>query len=151
MVIDHSVDEPSAMYRRRFAWPLLPPVAGGADLSMFGKDGRRMGIKLYSERAAVDRVAIQAREGNWLGMRFDPAEVPYLGLWINEGRWPSLDDGLRHIALEPTNGSADQLDVARRLGGGTTLPGHSANKWRVSIVLGVEPTELAAFMTTDAS
>jgi galactose mutarotase-like enzyme len=40
-----------------------------------------------------------------LSIRFDPYEIPYLGVWFTRGGW----HGHTHAALEPTNGASDAL------------------------------------------
>jgi galactose mutarotase-like enzyme len=42
--------------------------------------------------------------GDRLSLRWDPAENPWLGLWLNRGH-----GGFHHVALEPTNGAPDSL------------------------------------------
>ena len=46
--------------------------------------------------------------GTRLQLRWNPSELPLLGIWISRGGW----DGFWHVALEPTHGAPDALDVA---------------------------------------
>ena len=46
--------------------------------------------------------------GDLLGFMFDPAVLPFVGIWINRGGW----GGYEHLAIEPTNGRPDALDIA---------------------------------------
>jgi galactose mutarotase-like enzyme len=43
--------------------------------------------------------------GHWLRMAWDPAQIPYLGIWVDEGQYnPALT-----VALEPSTGFYDSL------------------------------------------
>jgi galactose mutarotase-like enzyme len=52
--------------------------------------------------------------GEGLRLRFDPAALPYLGIWICHGAWPAGGGRKQHtVALEPTTCDRDALDNAR--------------------------------------
>ena len=46
--------------------------------------------------------------GDRMSLRWEVAEVPYLGVWINRGH-----GGFHHVALEPTTGAPDSLAEGR--------------------------------------
>lgn len=74
---------------------------------------------LSEGRAALVRPLLSRR----LVFEFDRTQLNTLGVWINSGGWA----GYRHVAIEPTNGAPDSLDVAaawhrcQRLSPGATL------------------------------
>ncbi|WP_238322842.1 hypothetical protein [Gorillibacterium massiliense] len=70
--------------------------------------------------------------GDWLWMKTDPALVPYLGIWIDEG----LGNDRNAIALEPSIGYFDRLDRARYNGTAQmVMPGESW-EWSITVLLG---------------
>ncbi|MGI8771506.1 MAG: hypothetical protein ACR2JE_08710 [Acidobacteriaceae bacterium] len=51
--------------------------------------------------------------GEGVRLRFDPAALPYLGIWICNGAWPLTGVRKQHtVALEPTTSDRDALDDA---------------------------------------
>lgn len=62
--------------------------------------------KLFARPSGRGRASVTLRkQGEALRLSFDPAEIPYLGLWLSRGGWR----GHQQLAIEPTNGAADSL------------------------------------------
>lgn len=122
------------------AWP---SSEGSEDLSLLAERSSGRALKLYSIPAGrVDRAALfDPQDGGWLAVRFDPATVTHLGLWLNQGGWPE-QDGLHHAALEPCTGGSDDLALAVRLGEATTVGPYGTLSWEVDIRLGRGRREL---------
>ena len=81
-----------------------------------------------------------------MGIEVDPGTVTHFGLWLNEGKWPSAGGGLFHVALEPTSGCSDDLDVSARLGSAWRVPGCGSQEWRVTMVFGAGVEGAEAFV-----
>ena len=47
-------------------------------------------------------------DGSTLRLEWHPAALPYLGVWVDEGRWNTAPT----VALEPTNAYYDSLALA---------------------------------------
>lgn len=68
------------------------------------------------------------------GIRYDwdTGELNTLGVWINRGGW----DGYHHVAIEPTHGAPDPLDLAvRKWKRHATLAPGASTAWTVRITL----------------
>ncbi|MFH1005960.1 MAG: hypothetical protein V1800_00475 [Candidatus Latescibacterota bacterium] len=121
---------PLAGFGRELDWPV---PAEGLDLSKLkvGEEGRSS-IKFFSEKMQVGWAALhEPARGDLLAFLFDPSVLPYVGVWINRGGWA----GYQHVAIEPTNGRPDGLDIAagkwhsaQKLGAG------QCTKWELSLL-----------------
>lgn len=66
-------------------------------------------IKYFTDALENGRAAlVRPTLGRRLVFEFDRAHLNTVGVWINAGGWA----GYRHVAIEPTNGAPDPLDVA---------------------------------------
>ena len=101
--------------------------------------------KLFIEQVHEGHVAlVRRRRGEVLHVRFDPAEISGLGLWICQGGWPPSPDprsgvprpGHFTVAIEPCRGWPDRLDDAMRRKTHATLVTHDT--WTVRF----EPADL---------
>ena len=137
--LDASLNTPSR-YRSTHRWPFVERNGNRVDLSVLGGSDPPVAAKLFSARGSVERAAVVDPSGAWLGMRIDPDEVPHVGLWINEGVWPE-EAPLWHVGLEPTNGTADEPSIDRRLAP-NVLSGFHSRRWGVTLELG--PSEETA-------
>jgi hypothetical protein len=53
------------------------------------------------------------RENEGIALRFDPQLVPYIGIWICQGGWPTSRTAKHFtVALEPCSGRPDSLEEA---------------------------------------
>ena len=73
---------------------------------------------------------VNGTTGDRLSLRWDAAEVPYLGIWINRGHC-----GFHHVALEPTTGAPDSLAEARgdRWGQPRILAPRGTARWSITV------------------
>jgi galactose mutarotase-like enzyme len=135
-------------YLERLDWPVARAADGTeVDLATLRSPDSGFAIKLFTDRLRVGRAALhKPATGEWLGVSFDCAAIPYLGLWLNQGGWPSPERGLYHVALEPATARADQLDVAMRLGEVEALPPFGLRNWRITLIVGQGSDALAAFL-----
>lgn len=96
-------------------------VEPGADRMLYARPGDDVG-----------EVALVDPSGSWLRVTWDTRFAPYLGLWLDRGRFTTG----RVVAIEPTNGFFDEL--ARAVGNGRIgwfAPGARVSWW-VEVTLG---------------
>jgi galactose mutarotase-like enzyme len=98
---------------RAQANPTLAPKEAGTAAKLFsGRLGTDEGACAYRDRAT----------GETVSFRFDPERVPYLGLWLCLGGWPTSRPAKHYtIALEPCLAPCDSLAEAIAGGHGLTL------------------------------
>ncbi|RUS45580.1 hypothetical protein [Cohnella sp. AR92] len=72
--------------------------------------------------------------GNWLRLQVDPREVPYFGVWIDEG----MGNDRNAIALEPSIGYYDSLERAAENGSAPSVAPGSSHEWSLELRLGVK-------------
>ncbi|MCP4404205.1 MAG: hypothetical protein GY801_43720 [bacterium] len=64
-----------------------------------------------------------------VGLSFPKEQIPYLGMWVNEGGW-----GEQYVvAPEPASGAMDRVDFARQWGMNSVLTAHSQVSWFLNI------------------
>jgi galactose mutarotase-like enzyme len=79
---------------------------------------------------------VQEERGCQLKMSWSPAELPYLGIWIDEGAYNRLPVA----APEPSNGYYDGLEKAIANQRVTVLAPGEESRWRLRVQLsGIEP------------
>jgi len=95
-------------------WPRTRLVdAGETDLSILGDSSRQTADKLFTPRLSDGTCALYYPHSNEsISFHFNPAIVPYLGIWICEGGWPTPEGGHHTVALEPCTSRADSLAEA---------------------------------------
>lgn len=117
-----------------YPWPLR---AGGLDLTELPPPGAGVSCKLWSEPLAAGWVRLTA-PGGTLGLAFDPALLPQVGLWVNAGGWSGTGGApYNNFGLEPCCGAqdslADAVEVHRRYR--TLAPGET-HAWWLEVTLG---------------
>ncbi len=86
---------------RRVSWSELPPRTA------------RWAAKLFSEKGAVSQVCIRRGDGASLGLSWNPSEIPYLGLWVNNGGWSGCgSEPYFNLGIEPATLPIDNLTAA---------------------------------------
>jgi hypothetical protein len=95
-------------------WPRTRFVeAAETDLRILGKGSRQIADKLFTPRLSEGACAMYHPEScESISFHFNPTIVPYLGIWICEGGWPTPGDGNHTAALEPCTSRADSLAEA---------------------------------------
>ncbi len=66
-----------------------------------------------------------------VGMAFPEREVPYLGMWLNEGGWADQ----YNIAPEPCTAAMDRVDFSKMWGMSSSLAAGSEKTWFLNIAL----------------
>jgi hypothetical protein len=106
------------------------------DLRVVGDGSRQIADKLFTPRLSEGACAMYyPGSGESISFHFDPTLVPYLGIWICEGGWPTPEDGDYTAALEPCTSRADSLaEAVGRCECALIYPGES-KCWELKIQL----------------
>lgn len=70
---------------------------------------------------------------NYLILRFPLDQLPYIGVWINEGGWPFDAEPNYNVALEPCSGYPDDLETAIANKTHAELGGFQTKNWSLEI------------------
>jgi galactose mutarotase-like enzyme len=120
------------------AWPKATLMNRDlVDLTLVGKVTDGVGDKLFAAAppegwCAIERKRLKRR----IELRFDPQELPYLGLWICYGGWP--DHGANRqqcVALEPCTARGDSLALAAEEGRARRLASRAEDRWSVELLV----------------
>lgn len=126
--IDSQINTP---FGSRGAAIALPRPAPGIDLDRmdFGAHGPAA-VKYFTDQIDAGRAAlVRPGLGRRLVFEFDRTQLDTLGVWINTGGWA----GYRHVAIEPTNGAPDPLDVAAQWGRCRHLAPGAIMTWEMTL------------------
>jgi len=121
---------------RAHPWPHTRDENGAViDLSLVGGAEDGVGDKLFAQAPPEGWVALDRRRlGRRIEVRFDPAQSPYLGLWLSYGGWPDGQPTRQHcVALEPCTSPADSLATAIERGGARSLAAGASWTWQIEI------------------
>ncbi|MDE0591441.1 hypothetical protein OU789_16000 [Halocynthiibacter sp. C4] len=116
---------------------------GVSDWAEFGKEpattdvlGLEAGLVRKSYGKVTDRASVGI-DGSDGGIRLEwcGAQVPYCGVWMAFGNWPTADKLLHQMALEPTTAPSDDLEGARLNGTERWLEAGQKEHWQIEIEL----------------
>lgn len=119
----------------QFDWPEATALDGRrVRIDRIGPPSLRQGRKLFAlPHVRAPWAMVRRREaGHWLRFEWNPADIPYLGLWIDEG-------ALNHesvVAPEPTTGWYDDLALAWGKGEVTVVPAGGVHEWTLGVRVG---------------
>ena len=85
----------------KVSWSELPPRS------------ESWAAKLFSEKGAVERVSVRKGNGASLSLQWNPSDIPYLGLWVNNGGWSGCGSKpYFNLGIEPATLPIDDLAKA---------------------------------------
>jgi galactose mutarotase-like enzyme len=119
----------------RFGWPQALSIDGNIvriDRTGPASLGQARKFFVLPETPVGSVGLVRHPSGDWLRLDWDPAEVPYLGIWVDEG-------ALNHTtvtALEPTTGFYDSLAVAWEKKEVTVLETGATHTWALAVRVG---------------
>jgi hypothetical protein len=72
-----------------------------------------------------------------IGLVWPASQVPYLGVWVNEGGWSDQ----YNVAPEPATAAMDRVDFSKALGMNSVLGSGETRQWwlTISVRQGGEP------------
>jgi galactose mutarotase-like enzyme len=116
------------------SWPLFKDPANEAlDLSVIpSRDTAPFALKLFTPPlASNDGWLTFSGPGGTLKISFDPARMPFLGLWLNFGAWENAFEA----ALEPTLADSDALSTAVKEGRAVSLEPGASYGWEIRLAV----------------
>ena len=119
----------------RFGWPeATAPDGHRVRLDEVGSPALGLGHKFFALPDARPSWAEVRRveSGHWLRLEWDPVEVPYLGLWVDEG----MVNSEAVVAPEPTTGWYDDLALAWSKGKVKIVPAGGVHTWTLVVRVG---------------
>jgi galactose mutarotase-like enzyme len=119
-------------------WPITTDASGEqADLSTILSDQAGFADKVYTTQLPEGWCALHDPEnGDFVSFSFSPDEIPYVGVWINQGGWPLEGKACFNVALEPCTGYPDRLDIAVIRNECTSIPAGETLEWSVNLQAG---------------
>lgn len=83
------------------SWNELPPRS------------ERWAAKLFSEKGALSQVRVRKGNGASLDLSWNAVDIPYLGLWVNNGGWSGCgSEPYFNLGIEPATLPIDDLTAA---------------------------------------
>jgi galactose mutarotase-like enzyme len=129
----------------RCSWPIATDNAGrSVDLSRIEPPAAGTAEKYFTPRLKQGWCALHSPSADCSScFRFDPAKVPFVGIWVNQGGWPQ-ESALRHytVALEPCNGAPDSLLNAVEFDQANTLGARETANWEIEVELQSGPPRI---------
>jgi hypothetical protein len=151
--VDSSRGERLGGYLAEHAWPRTRD-AGGRDvaLDLMGPPDQAHVDKLFSTAVPAGWCALHDEEtDDFFAFAFSPDEVPFVGLAMIRGGWPSDADRDLIAVLEPCNGWPDRLDVAIARGACREVPPGGRLTWRLEVRVGRGRERLEAVVAEERS
>lgn len=115
-------------------WPWLPGRTGPVDLTRVPLDGDRVNYKVFVRSPGSCTLQFAGRDRE-LTMDYSPSRLPWLGICVNRGAWPSPAARENWIALEPATAPADSLTDAIARGDERTLAPGQTTSWALHLKL----------------
>jgi hypothetical protein len=115
--VSWSKDERLGKSGERCGWPMATKCGGRmVELNRIVSSTAGTAEKLFTPHLCEGFCGMfLPRANESIAFRFDPRHVPYVGIWICQGGWPSSRAGKHFtVALEPCNGRPDSLEKAIR-------------------------------------
>jgi len=121
---------------RRGATVTWPVARGSADvdLSVIRDASVGLAAKLYADPAPPGPISVRTPDGARLAFQWSRDVAPAVGVWIDNGGWPT-GAGLSQLAIEPTTSGHDDLQAAIRDRRARVLEAGERLTWEVSIAV----------------
>lgn len=143
VILEHSVKKLSVYWStfksleagEYVEWPSIETPNQPINLSEAEEFSTDFAIKLFSDKLEKGDLALYKPDYNEsLRFHFDPASVPYAGLWFCYGGWPTdVIGGVENIALEPSTSNSDSLLKAVKANTAQKIAPKSTNRWRMDL------------------
>ena len=124
--------------RKEISWPLACTRSGDqVDLSLLQHEPGGSACKLFARSGSSGNVTLyRSRIQQAIALHFEPAALPFVGIWINAGAWPEQNPDRRFtVALEPATCNYDSLVEANDHGAAGHLAGGASKQWALSLQL----------------
>jgi len=119
-------------YGREISFPMSTDYQGNSfDLSKV-PEKNTFGYQKYffTDKVPEGRCSLRNPEnGLDITLSFPETQVPYLGMWLNEGGW----EGQYNIAPEPATAAMDRIDFSRMWNMGSSIGPYEKKSWYFEI------------------
>jgi hypothetical protein len=138
VLLDWSRNDRLGSYLDELSWPVAQDTQGRpVQLDRIGESQLGYADKLYTSQVTEGWCGLYDPEnGNAVVLTFDARQLPYVGVWINQGGYPVDGVPCYNVALEPTCGYPDLLDVACSQGAAATIAPGQQQEWTVDLLFG---------------
>jgi len=139
--IDHAANGFAGAAGHEHNWPDFPLATGKSfDLSRcFDRDAApaEFAGKIFVRSPESGLVSVSvANSKQRLALHYDPQELPWLGLWINNGGWSGCDsEPYLNLGLEPTTAAFDCVAQAMDDGAISWLQPGETRDWALAVEL----------------
>jgi galactose mutarotase-like enzyme len=136
--IDSSKQGRLGSYLQELSWPATLSSSGDrVQLDLIGDPDQALADKLFTSPVSEGWCGLYDPERRRaIGMTFDPEQLPYIGVWINQGGFPPGGPPSFNLGLEPCSGFPDALDVAVKRGFAPTVEPGETNEWWIELQSG---------------
>lgn len=137
--IDHAANGFAGAARDEHNWPDFPLAVGKSfDLSRcFDRDVAPVEFagKIFVRSPESGLVSVSVADSKQrLALHYDPQELPWLGLWINNGGWSGCDsEPYLNLGLEPTTAAFDCVAQAMDDGAISWLQPGETRGWALAV------------------
>jgi hypothetical protein len=116
-------------------WPTAQVSQGGEiNLSIIGNETARTAAKLFTPQLSEGFCAVYyPKTDESISYHFDVKQVPYVGIWVCQGGWPSSGRGQFTAALEPCTGRHDSLAQAIEQNECSLLAPREKKRWELQV------------------
>jgi galactose mutarotase-like enzyme len=135
VVLNWASDPNVGDLRDRLAWPELLGNNSNIDFNNVQNKSFEFAVKLFSDRLTNGKAGFYRQQTDeTLLFSFDTEQVPFLGLWLCYGGWPTNRKEKEYtLALEPCNARPDSLAEACKWGDQQQISPLSIKCWEVDI------------------
>lgn len=135
LFVEWSREERLGKFGDSCGWPIAPCKDGErVNLSELRDASARTADKLFTPRLQDGRCSLYFPETKEaIAFHFHPQDLPYLGVWICQGGWPSPENGHFTVGLEPSTGYPDSLREAIDRGSCDMLRPGQKKRWTLRI------------------
>jgi len=135
---DFSKHERFGKHLYETSWPMAKESNGKTvDLSIVKTQNFDHASKVFTTTLSEGWCGLHdPQTGDFLKFSFPVKEIPFVGMWINEGGWPFDDKPSFNVALEPCTGCPDNLATAIQRGEHGLIKGLQTKSWTLDITIG---------------
>ena len=136
-VVNWASDSNIGTFGDSLSWPVIEIGGKQVDLRKVPDKSFGKTAKLFSEKLKKGVAGLYRQDWDEsIVFDFDPAKVPYLGLWLCYGGWPEESDNKHYtLGIEPTTGWPDSLSEAVRWGDKRSIKANSKFEWSLDITI----------------
>jgi galactose mutarotase-like enzyme len=134
MLVEYSFQDRLGARGSTCDWPMARTTRGYDRIDTLKPPSVGFADKLFTSRLTEGHCALfKPATNEAISFGFDPADVPYIGVWVCQGGWPDPARGHYTVALEPCTGRPDSLTDAAARGENDVAPARQTKRWTVRV------------------